>query len=176
MVINEAFEKRRLELRKLLEKQGYGFAGKHSAVKICTWTKKSLIDEGTCYKEKFYGIRAHRCCQMAPTVGYCSNRCIFCWREIDYTLGLSMNNLQDLDSPEDILKNSIIQQRKLISGFGGHPKINRKKFEEAQEPMHYAISLTGEPTTYPKLNEFIRLLHSQGKSTLLFQTANYLIK
>ncbi|RLE41207.1 4-demethylwyosine synthase TYW1, partial [Candidatus Woesearchaeota archaeon] len=51
------------ELRKVLEKQQYAFIGRHSAIKICYWTKKSLLDEGVCYKQQFYGIKSHRCCQ-----------------------------------------------------------------------------------------------------------------
>ena len=47
-----------------LEKKGYRFAGKnvHAGNKICHWTRKSIVDEGTCYKEQFYGIKSHRFC------------------------------------------------------------------------------------------------------------------
>ena len=50
-----------------LQKMGYRFAGNnyHAAAKICHWTKKSILDEGVCYKEKFYGIKSHRCLQMS---------------------------------------------------------------------------------------------------------------
>ena len=112
------------KLHAKLENQQYGFTGKHSAVKICTWAKKSLRGEGVCYKESFYGIRSQLCCQMTPTIGYCQNKCIFCWREVDLTLGNDMKNLKEIDEPEEIIKNSIIQQRKLISGFGGNEKVD----------------------------------------------------
>ena len=39
-----------------LERQQYRFAGGHSAVKVCHWTKQSLLNKDTCYKERFYGI------------------------------------------------------------------------------------------------------------------------
>ena len=43
-----------MNTKKLMEKQGYRFIGNHSAVKTCEWTKKSLINKGSCYKQKFY--------------------------------------------------------------------------------------------------------------------------
>ena len=148
-----------------LKRQQYGFAGEHTAVKICTWAKKSLKDEGVCYKQAFYGIRSHLCCQMSPSVGYCQNRCIFCWRELDQTYGLEMGG--EVDDPDTIIDGCIREQQTLLSGFGGNDKVIADKLDEAQEPMHFAISLTGEPTIYPKLNELIRKLHDRGKTTFV---------
>ena len=159
------------ELKVLLEKQHYCFSGEHSAVKICTWTKKSLVDEGICYKEKFYGIRCHLCCQMTPSVGFCTNQCIHCWREMDYTAGFKMNPV--VDEPEEIIKKSILCQRKLLNGFFGNEKVNREKLRQAQEPMHFAISLTGEPTIYPRLGELISDLHKLGKTTFLVTNGQF---
>lgn len=153
------------ELKTLLERQQYGIAGSHSVVKICTWTKKSLRDEGVCYKQSFYGIRCHRCCQMSPTLA-CNNSCVFCWR--DHLAKLRAAAWKgETDEPKDIIKKCVEQQIKLISGFGGNKKVNLKKFVEAKEPVHFAISLTGEPTLYPKLKELIEELHKQGKTTFL---------
>ena len=154
-----------MDEKEKLEKQQYGFAGEHTAVKICTWTKKSLRDEGVCYKQKFYGIRSHLCCQMSPSVGYCQNRCIMCWREMELTKGHEMEG--PVDDPEEIINKSIKAQVKLLSGFGGNDKVNMKKLGEAIEPMHFAISLTGEPTIYPELNQLISKLHERGKSTFV---------
>jgi len=152
-------------LREKLEKQHYVFAGKHSAIKTCTWTKKSIIDKGVCYKEDFYGIRAHRCAQISVSVGYCQNKCVFCWREIDSTLSTGL--ITDLDDPKEIIKRCIEGQQKLLNGFGGHDDVNKKKLKEAMDPMHFAISLTGDALLYPKLSELIRELHQQGKSTFI---------
>ena len=62
--------------KKILEKQGYRFTGEHSSVKICGWTKNSILNKGNCYKHKFYGINTNQCVQMTPSM-VCPNRCVF---------------------------------------------------------------------------------------------------
>ncbi|MBW2974392.1 4-demethylwyosine synthase TYW1 [Candidatus Woesearchaeota archaeon] len=140
------------QLKELLEKQHYGFAGEHTAVKICEWTKKSLRNEDVCFKEKFYGIRSHLCCQMSPAVNFCSHSCLFCWRPTEYNQGMEMK-LED--KPGDIIDNCIKARRKLLNGFWGNKKADRKKLKEAENPNFFAISLSGEPTLYPKLPELV---------------------
>ena len=39
--------------------------------------------------------------------------------------------------------------------------------EESFKPKHFAISLTGEPTIYPKLNELLKELHKQKFKSFL---------
>ena len=78
------------KLTETLKKQHYAVFG-HSGVQICRWCKKSLLDEGDCYKQKFYGIKSHRCSQMSPSVGFCQNKCLHCWRAIELTVGDSMD-------------------------------------------------------------------------------------
>ncbi len=152
-------------LKQALEKMHYEIVGKHTALEICSWTKKSLLDEGVCYKQQFYGIRSHMCCQMSPATGYCNFKCRYCWRPHELNQGIVMPD--DVDEPKEIIEQCIIGQRRKLSGFGGNAKINQLKFKQAQEPMHFAISLTGEPTLYPKLPELIQELHSLGKTTFL---------
>lgn len=152
------------EHKKLLQKQHYYVTGDNSAVKICTWTKKSLKDMGECYKERFYGIRCHLCAQVSTTVGHCTNKCLICWRPMEYT---ETKDMESPDEPETIIENTIIGQQKLLSGLGGYAGLNKEKFKAAQDPMHYAISLTGEPFTYPKLGELIKTLHKKGKTTFV---------
>ncbi len=151
-------------IESILKRQHYYLTGSHSAVKICTWTKNSLRDEGVCYKESFYGISSHRCCQMTPCFT-CDMECIFCWRNMEAHTGIKIK--EKLDQPEDIIENCIKGQWKLINGFGGNKKLNKKKFEEAKNPNQFAISLTGEPTIYPKLNELIKLLHKRKCTTFV---------
>lgn len=147
--------------KKIFEKQGYRFIGNNSAIKICEWTRKSLIDKGECFKEKFYGIKSHRCCQISPTFN-CQNRCVHCWREIELS-----SDFDKIDSPEEIISNSIKFQRKLLLGFKGNEKVNMKKYLESQDPQQFAISLIGEPTLYSKLGELINELRKRGKTTFV---------
>ena len=81
------------EAKDRLVRSGYRIVGdnEHSAVETCRWTKKSILDEDVCYKQKFYeaihDIDSHRCLQMTPSLPFCDHRCVFCWR--DYRLNLS---------------------------------------------------------------------------------------
>ncbi len=167
------------QVKKLLRKQHYKIAGKHSAVQICRWTKKSLKDEGVCYKEQFYGIKAHLCCQMTPAVMWCPNKCVHCWRAIEHTIGDEL--IEEVDSPSEIINKCIEAQRKLLQGFKIDPhskkkqlsKANQKKWKEAQEPMQFAISLSGEPTVYEKLGGLIEELCKRGKTSFLVTNGLY---
>ena len=121
-----------------LEYSGYRFVGEHghAATKICHWTRKSMVNEGVCYKEKFYGVQSHRCLQMSPAVPFCNQKCSFCWRN-------------------------------LLCGFGGNKKADMKKLEESKRPTNAAISLAGEPTLYPEIDELLAEFHRQDFTTFL---------
>jgi len=153
-----------------LEHMHYGVYN-HSAVQICSWTKKALTNNGICYKEKFYGIDCHGCLEMAPTVMWCQQNCTFCWRPMEYMKNVNILKSQ-VDTPEDIIQNLILKRQKLISGFGGHLDLNKDKFSDAQIPSHYSISLAGEPTMYPLLNEMIIYLKGLKKTKSIFIVSN----
>ena len=167
------------KVKDILKKQHYEIVGKHSAVQICRWTKNSLKDEGVCYKEKFYGIKSHLCCQMTPAVMWCPNKCIHCWRAIEYTLGDKLP--EGIDSSKEIIDGAIEAQRKLLQGFKIDKnskkkqlsKANQKKYLEAQEPMQFAISLSGEPTLYPLIGELILELRKRKKTSFLVTNGLY---
>ncbi|MDI6916685.1 MAG: 4-demethylwyosine synthase TYW1 [Thermoplasmatales archaeon] len=150
-------------LRKILEKQHYKIVGSHSGVKTCHWLKEKLIHNRCCYKEKFYGIASHRCLQMTPTINNCTQNCLYCWRY----QGFTEQEIKKYDEPEFILEKSIDAQRLLISGFKGDERCNKKMFEEAYNPNQVAISLSGEPTIYPKLAEFIDICHKRDMTTFV---------
>jgi len=125
-----------------------------------------LRGNGSCYKEKFYGISSHRCLQMSPSVAHCNFRCVFCWRPVDLTEDTSMG--EDVDDAGLIARESIEAQRKLVSGYGGAPDlVDMRKYREALEPRHAAISLAGEPTLYPRLGELIEEYRKMGMTTFL---------
>ena len=166
------------KIKEILKKQHYEIVGKHSAVQTCRWTKKSIRDEGGCYKEKFYGIKSHECCQMTPSVMWCPNKCLHCWRAIELTIGDKMKG--NLDSPSEIINGCIQAQTKLLQGFKILPttkkkisKANMKKWREAQEPMQFAISLSGEPTLYPYIGELISELRKRKKTSFLVTNGLY---
>ncbi len=136
--------------KKLLQDlKGYEIVGRHSAVKPCFWLKKSLKDEGVCYKQRFYGIKSHRCLQMTPAL-ICNQHCIHCWRPLEL-----LRDVEGWDGPKFIAEESIKAHRKQLSGFWGNPDVNRRKLEEAQNPNQFAVSLIGEPTIYPYLPELV---------------------
>jgi len=151
--------------REILKNQGYRFAGNHSLVKICNWNKQSLRGCGECYKYKFYGIPSWRCVQMSPWIA-CDNSCLHCWRPIELDMNNLINN-KKLQEPKEIIELCIQAQKKLLTGFGGHPRLNKERYRESQEPSHFAISLIGEPTLYPKIGELVAELRKQGKTSFI---------
>jgi len=155
------------EYKKLLEKQQYYMAGDHSGVKVCTWTKKSLREEGVCYKDQFYGIRAHLCLQMSPAMNFCGLDCIFCWRD------RHDEPFTTIDEPKEIIKKCIEGQRYLLSGFGGNEKANQDKVKEAQNPKHVALSLSGETLAYPRISELIKEFHKVGFTTFVVTNGQF---
>ncbi len=155
------------EALEILSKHHYKVVGKHSAVKLCHWTKKSIVTKGErfCYKQKFYGIKSHRCLQMTPAVIFCTHRCLFCWRPVEYTIP---KFIEDEDDPEFIVEHAIEAQRQLLAGYWGiRSKLDVSILKEAENPKHAAISLAGEPTIYSRISELIEAFHKRKMTTFL---------
>ncbi|TFG31135.1 4-demethylwyosine synthase TYW1 [Candidatus Thorarchaeota archaeon] len=161
------------ELREKLEKQGYHLLGKRGAYKACQWQKKSLLYGDVCYKQRFYGIQSHRCLQMTPVVDKCTQNCEFCWRVTPSDVGISWDQLNVSESdvvPVDVLMDEVLKAN--LRSLGGYnPEIKRdvsaKRYQEARNPKHVAISLAGEPTLYPRISELIRDIHSRNMTSFL---------
>ena len=153
-----------------LKKAKYGVAD-HSTVELCHWTKKSFRNEGTCYKHKFYGISTHRCMEFSPAGMHCENRCVYCWRPMEFYDSLAMEP-ERVAEPEEIMQKLMAERRKLIMGHYGDPNQDKQKLDESLLPSHYAISLSGEPTMYPKLPELIKYLKSLQETKSIFLVTN----
>jgi tRNA wybutosine-synthesizing protein 1 len=167
------------KVKEVLKRQHYAIVGKHSGIQVCRWTKKSLLDEGVCYKEQFYGIKSHLCCQMSPAIMWCPNRCVHCWRATEMTIDSELKG--NVNSPKEIIDGCIEAQKKLLIGFKIDKnsrkrqlsRANMKKYLEAQEPMQFAISLSGEPMVYEHIGGLIDELRKRGKTSFLVTNGLY---
>ena len=106
--------------------------------------------------------------QTSPVVDQCNLACTYCWREPH----MDTLELTDQD-PMELLYESVRAQRRLLSGFGGNPKVPREKWLDAQNPKHVAISLNGEPTLYTRLAEYMDLCHKHGMTTMLVTNGTF---
>lgn len=152
-------------------KKHYGIVGNHSAVEICSWNKKALQGKGVCYKQIFYGIECAACAQFSPSAAWCNENCVFCWRPNEL-MSFGKISKKNIDAPQKIISGVISERKKLLSGFGGRAGTNRNLFEKALMPSHWAISLSGEPTLYPRLLELIELLKKRKETKSVFLVSN----
>ena len=153
-----------------LKKAKYGIAD-HSTVELCHWTKKSFKHEGSCYKHKFYGISTHQCMEFSPAGMHCENRCVYCWRPMEFYDSLKMEP-EKVAEPKEILTKLMEERKKLIMGYYGDSRNDKQRLDESLLPSHYAISLSGEPTMYPKLPELIKYLKSLEATKSIFLVTN----
>ncbi len=142
---------------------GYRVVGSHSAVDICHWTKESLRRGRVCYKEKWYGIESHRCLEMTPALIWCTHRCLFCWRPLEYT----RCDEPEPDEPAQIIDEAIEARRLLLTGFKGNHSVDKEKWEKASQPTSAAISLAGEPTLYPRISDLLEEFKRRAMATFL---------
>jgi len=153
-----------------LKKAKYGVAD-HSTVELCHWTKKSFSNEGDCYKHRFYGILTHRCMEFSPAGMYCENRCVYCWRPMEFYDSMEMEP-EKVAEPKQIMDRLMEERRGLIMGHYGDASKDTRKLDESLYPTHYAISLSGEPTMYPKLPALIRYLRELEATRSIFLVTN----
>jgi len=146
---------------------GYRFVGRNpktAAVKVCTYTRKSLLGQGVCYKQKFYGINSHRCLQCTPNAFCCTHQCVFCWRDTDVTVPTAGEEKIEIPALVDEM---IAAQKKLLIGFKGNDKVDAKMLDEALNPNQAAISLAGEPTLFPQLGGLVKEFRKRGFTTFV---------
>ncbi len=164
-------EERLKEIIKNLDRKKYR-SYNTSSVQICLWTKKAIKQEGVCYKQKFYGVDCKRCLQFTPFI-FCQQNCIHCWRPKELLI-TNIKEIKELkqEEPEEIIENLIEKRKELLMGFKGNKKINEKILEKAMIPVHFAISLVGDPLLYRKLPEMIKLLKEKYKARSIFVVTN----
>ena len=130
----------------------------------------SLRGRGGCYKHTFYGISSHQCMEATPAVA-CANRCTFCWRSGSHPVAMTWKF--HVDDPETIVNGMLDSHASLVKQLKG-AEVDHEKFAEASKaPKHAALSLVGEPVWYPRINEFIDLLHKKRISTFLVTNGQF---
>ncbi len=87
-------------------------------------------------------------------------------------IGIEWNETfgSDWDEPEEIVEGCIREQRRILTGYKDQVikgRVSKEKYEEALNPNMVAISLSGEPTLYPKLGELIASFKGKGFSVFL---------
>lgn len=101
----------------------------------------------------------------------CANKCTFCWRLNSNPTATSWR--WDIDDPKEVVAGMIAGHQALVKNAKGMPGVTPKSFSEAMEPRHCALSLVGEPILYPKINEFLGLLHQHNISTFLVNNGQF---
>ena len=121
-----------------------------------------LRGRGGCYKHTFYGIVSYQCMEATPSLA-CANKCVFCWRHHDNPVGTSFR--WQVDDPATLLDGFEENHPAMMKQLKGVPGVKPERYAEAMGRVrHCALSLVGEPIIYPRINEFLGLLHARGIS------------
>ena len=80
------------------------------------------------------------------------------------TLG---DKISEVDDPIEILDGIIEERKKLMDGFAGNKKVDKKILEKALTPSLFTMSLSGEPTIYPRLGEMFKEIRRRGAVSFL---------
>jgi tRNA wybutosine-synthesizing protein 1 len=79
---------------------------------------------------------------------------------------------EQVAEPEAILTKLMAERKKLINGYYGDSRNDKQRLDESLLPAHYAISLSGEPTMYPKLPKLIKYLKTLKDTESIFLVTN----
>jgi len=100
---------------------------------------------------------------MTPTLR-CNQRCRFCWRSFEHEMA------EEVECPPETILDGIHRfQKKALAGYNAvlDNTVTDERWQEALDPKHVAISLSGEPTLYSRLPELINLFNTNGYTTFL---------
>ena len=110
---------------------------------------------------------------MTPVVDKCTHSCDFCWRITPSDIGIHWNQTEispdKVDSVDQLLDGVIGANIKSLGGYNPevNPRVSKAKYNQARNPKHVAISLAGEPTLYPLLNDFIEEISNRKMTSFL---------
>ncbi len=110
---------------------------------------------------------------MTPSLGHCTQSCVFCWRATPETLGVGWEQTQPIvggDDPDSIVEGVLAAHRKLIYGWGGNENVTDQFLKEALNPVHAAMSLEGEPTLFDRLGDLVASFKAHGFRSVFIVT------
>ncbi len=77
--------------------------------------------------------------------------------------------MTDVLPAEDLLDAVQMANLRSLGGYNPevNPRVKEEMYQEARDPRHVAISLAGEPTLYPLLNDLIEVIEKRGMTSFL---------
>jgi tRNA wybutosine-synthesizing protein 1 len=76
-------------------------------------------------------------------------------------------DLPGVDDPVEILDGIVAKRREMLMGMKGNKKVDLENFEKNIEPKLFTMSLSGEPTLYPRLGEMFVEIRRRGAVSFL---------
>ena len=106
---------------------------------------------------------------MTPSLNYCTQQCLFCWRaqSSDLKAHRDETKFATSDSPENIANESIKAQLKILSGYKGNPNVNEREVQGGHDAEARGNQPHREATLYPQISELIQAYHKKGFTTFL---------
>ena len=68
--------------------------------------------------------------EFSPAGMYCENRCVYCWRPMEFYDSMKMEP-EKVAEPEQIVSKLMEERRKLIMGHYGDARHEKKKLDES---------------------------------------------
>ena len=128
---------------------------KHTAIKPCHWLEQKLLtgrDNRNCYKGVF-GVQSHRCLQNTPSMPFCNQQCVFCWRDIE--LGnLSREFSVEPDDPTHLVDEMIRHHQDIIKNH-----LPLRRYLENYEIMVDLLTFMLENRENQSINSLSKGLH-----------------
>jgi wyosine [tRNA(Phe)-imidazoG37] synthetase (radical SAM superfamily) len=128
---------------------------KHTAIKPCHWLEQKLMtgrNNRNCYKGIF-GVESHRCLQNSPTMPFCNQQCVFCWRDTE-SGNLSREFIVEPDEPKELVDEMIRHHQDIIRN---HLPLRRylENYEIMADVLYYMLKNSEDHS----LNSLSKSLH-----------------